>query len=598
MRLSCIYSNRPAVFGPIHFRPGLNVVLGEIRLPENRARSTHNLGKTTLARVIDFCLCRGKSKEFFLFKHLGLFSEFIFFLELETLDGTFVTIRRSVDAASKLSFVTHEARWQDYTDASDSDWDHENVAFDAGKQILDGLLGLTAIKPWSFRIPVGYALRTQDDFTDVFQLSKHRSKHRDWKPYVAHVLGFDADLVESGFALVERIEELRKTIARLRLELGSADVDLDQVRGLIEIKKKEVAVLEEATERFDFELQDASINTNIVEELDQTIAELNNKRYSLSRTRKRLADSLQAERIQFRPEAARKLFEEAGVIFPEQVFKQFEDLVRFNKEISEERIEYLRAEFEVVNDELDDIAKRLEALNQQRQAELQFLGDTESVSKYREMNQRLVVMKNELTGMERQRDALLGVRERDKQLRAVIREREDQIESLRADIDACGENEEGRYFCVRAALANLCERFLGHKALVRTGLNRESNIEFQAEYLDPSDHPTSEDEGKSYKQALCAAYDLAVTQVLLSQDFIRLVYHDGLLEGMDDRVKSNMIDVLRDLADRGIQQILTVIDSDLPLDKNGEKFAFDDDDIVLTLHDEGPNGRLFRMETW
>lgn len=598
MRLSRLYSNRPAIFGLIQFRPGLNVVLGEIRLPENRSRSTHNLGKTTLARVIDFCLCRRSSKEFFLFKHADLFSGFVFFLEVETLDGTFVTIRRSVDAASKLSFARHDARWQDYTDASAGDWDHENVPFEAGKQLLDGLLGLTAIKPWDFRIPVGYALRTQNDFTDVFQLSKHRGGHRYWKPYVAHILGFDADLVESGFALVEDIEGKKATIGTLRRELGSADVDLDQIRGLIEIKKKEVTALEEATQRFDFALQDASINTNVVERLDQTIADLNNERYSLSRTRKRLVDSLQAEQIQFRPEAARKLFEEAGVIFPAQVVKEFEDLVRFNKEISKERIEYLKEELEAVSGQLGNVAKRLETLNRQRQAELEFLGDTESVSKYREMNQRLVEMKNELGSMERQRDALLGIREHDKQLRVLIRQREDQVDSLQANIDACGGKQDGRYSRVRAALAGLCERFLNHKALITTRLNKENNIEFQAEYLDPADLPTSEAEGKSYKQALCAAYDLAVTQVLLDEDFIRFVYHDGLLEGFDDRIKLNIIQVLRGLADQGIQQVLTVIDSDLPLAKDGEKFAFDDDEVVLTLHDEGPSGRLFRMETW
>ncbi len=598
MRLSCIYSNRPAVFGPIRFRPGLNVVLGEIRLPENRERSTHNLGKTTLASVIDFCLCRGKDQEFFLFKHADLFDTFVFFLEVETLDGSFVTIRRSVDAASKLSFIRHNARWQDCSDAIPSDWDHETVAFESGKRILDGLLGLTAIKPWDFRAPVGYALRTQSDFSDVFQLSKHLGKHRNWKPYVANILGFDAGLVKDGFELVERIEKLEETIATLRRELGSDDIDLDQIRGLIEIKKKEVEALEEAADQFDFAVQDTSVNTNVVEKLDQAIAELNNERYLLSRTRKRLADSLQAERIQFRPEATKKLFEEAGVIFPGQVVKEFEDLVRFNEEISAERIEYLKAELEEVIGQLSNVAKRLEALNQQRHAELQFLGDTESVSKYREMNLRLVVMKNDLASMERQRDALLGIGERDRQLRAVIREREDQVEALRANIDACGENKSGRYSRVRAALADLCERFLGHKALITTRLNKKGNIEFQAEYLDATDHATSEAKGSSYKQALCAAYDLAVAQVLLDEDFIRFVYHDGLLEGMDDRVKQNMIDVLRDLADQGIQQILTVIDSDLPLGNDGEKFAFDDDEVVLTLHDEGRSGRLFRTETW
>jgi len=598
MRLSRLYSNRPAVFGPIDFQPGLNVVLGEIRLPENHARSTHNLGKTTLSRVIDFCLCLKRSKDFFLFKHEELFKGLVFFLEVETLSGTFITIRRSVNAASKLAFVSHEARWQDFTDASGSDWDHENLPFEAGRQLLDGILKLTAVKPWSFRAPVGYALRTQSDFTDVFQLSKHLGKHRDWKPYVAHILGFDADLVASGFTLVEQIEELKATIATLRRELEPANVDLDQIRGLIEIKQKEVSAVEAAVDRFDFAIQDASINTDVVERLDREIAELNNERYSLSRTRRRLLDSLQAERIQFRPEAARRLFEEAGVVFPSQVVKEFEDLVRFNKEISEERIDYLKAELDLANGQLANLASRLEMLNEQRQSELEFLGDTESVSKYREMNNRLVVMKNELGSLERQRDAVAGIRERDRQLRAVVREREDQVEALQGNIDACGEDKSGRYSRIRAVLAEICERFLRHKALITTRLNDGGNIEFEAGFLDPDDLPTSEDEGKSYKQALCAAYDLAVTKVLLDEDFIRFVYHDGLLEGMDDRVKLNMIDVVRELADQGIQQILTVIDSDLPLRRDGTKFAFDDDEIVLVLHDEDVSGRLFRTETW
>lgn len=598
MRLSRLYSNLPAVFGPISFRPGLNVVLGETRVPENRALSNHNLGKTTLARVIDFCLCRKSSAEFPPAKRPDLFKDFVFYLEVELLDGRFVTIRRSVSAPSKLSFATHDARWQDFTDAGQSEWDHENVGFDSGKQILDGLLGLTAIKPWDFRIPVGYALRTQNDFTDVFQLSKFRGKHREWKPFIAHILGFDSDLVDNGFALIERIEQLKATIATLRLELGGAQVDLDQIRGLIEIKKKEVVTLEEATTRFDFALQDSSVNTHLVEELDGTIASLNNQRYSLSRSRRRILDSLQAEQIQFRPEAARKLFEEAGVVFPNQLVKQFDDLVRFNREISDERIEYLKAELEEINGQLAEVVEKLERFNQERQAELRFLGDLETVAKYREMNQRLVTMKNELSSMERQRDALLGIRERDKQLRVLIREREDQIEALQANIDSSGADETGRYWRIRETLAELCGQFLGHKALVTTRLNKEGNIEFQAEYLDPSDHPTSEDEGKSYKQLLCAAFDLAVAKVLLSEDYIRFVFHDGLLEGLDDRIKLNVISGLRNLADLGIQQILTLIDSDLPLDAHGDKFAFDSEEVVLTLHDEGPSGRLFRIESW
>lgn len=295
---------------------------------------------------------------------------------------------------------------------------------------------------------------------------------------------------------------------------------------------------------------------------------------------------------------ARRLFEEAGVVFPGQIVKEFEDLVRFNQEVANERITYLRAELEETNGRLAEIALRLEILNQERQTELQYLGDTESVSKYREMNHRLVALKSELSSMERQRDALLGIREKEKELRVLVREREDQVDSLRTNVDACGIDKAGRYSLIRETLADLCQQFIGHKALVTTRINKEDNIEFQAEYLDLSDHATSESEGKSYKQLLCAAFDLAVTRVMLNEGFVRFVYHDGLLEGLDNRIKLNVIAELRRLADLGIQQILTVIDSDLPITNDGTRFSFEDDEVVLTLHDEGKNGRLFHMENW
>jgi uncharacterized protein YydD (DUF2326 family) len=65
MKLSKLYSNKPDLFEPVKFISGLNVVLAEIRLPENRDKDTHNLGKTTFGRVLDFCFLSGKDPTFF-----------------------------------------------------------------------------------------------------------------------------------------------------------------------------------------------------------------------------------------------------------------------------------------------------------------------------------------------------------------------------------------------------------------------------------------------------------------------------------------------------------------------------------------------------
>jgi uncharacterized protein YydD (DUF2326 family) len=50
----------------------------------------------------------------------------------------------------------------------------------------------------------------------------------------------------------------------------------------------------------------------------------------------------------------------------------------------------------------------------------------------------------------------------------------------------------------------------------------------------------------------------------IDQKFPRFVYHDGVFESLDDRKKENLLTVIRNYADLGIQPIITLIDSDLP----------------------------------
>src|SRR3712207_5707289 len=102
MRLHRLYSNRASIFQPIVFNDGLSVVVAEIRVPENRELDTHNLGKTTVGELLDFCLLKGRDPSFFLFKHPSIFENFAFFLELLLPDGSYLTIGRRVDPGSRV----------------------------------------------------------------------------------------------------------------------------------------------------------------------------------------------------------------------------------------------------------------------------------------------------------------------------------------------------------------------------------------------------------------------------------------------------------------------------------------------------------------
>lgn len=136
MKISKLYTNKENIFEPIAFNNGLNVVFAEIQLPENKDKDTHNLGKTTLGRLIDFCLLSKKNKDFFLFRN-ELFNDFIFFIEIQLLDGSYLTIRREVREASKISFKKYTIGKQDFVSLPNSEWDHLNIAFEPAKKLLD-----------------------------------------------------------------------------------------------------------------------------------------------------------------------------------------------------------------------------------------------------------------------------------------------------------------------------------------------------------------------------------------------------------------------------------------------------------------------------
>ena len=48
----------------------------------------------------------------------------------------------------------------------------------------------------------------------------------------------------------------------------------------------------------------------------------------------------------------------------------------------------------------------------------------------------------------------------------------------------------------------------------------------------------------------------------------------------------------------GLQLITTTIYSELPDPSDGEESVLTDDEIVVRLHDEGMEGRLFKMQSW
>ena len=93
---------------------------------------------------------------------------------------------------------------EDATRLTTDEWNHTSLPFDRGEARARRSAGDDAPNPWHFRKLVGYIIRSQGDYLDVFQLGKFSGKHQDWKPFVGHLLGLDAQPIIDLYAKREQ----------------------------------------------------------------------------------------------------------------------------------------------------------------------------------------------------------------------------------------------------------------------------------------------------------------------------------------------------------------------------------------------------------
>lgn len=598
MRLRRLYSNLDHYFTPILFNEGLNVVVAEVRLPENKTKSSHNLGKSTLARVIDFCLLGSATKDHFFKKREDLFGEFVFFLEIELLDGSFLTIRRAAANASKISFHLAPTTQPDLTSLNDENWSHFELPFAKAKSLLDGYLDLRDIDPWKFRNAIGYFLRTQADYDDVFKLQRHAGLDKDWKPILARILGLDAAIFTNRYELKAEIEMKAALLASAERDAKGSETDPAKVDALIQLREVDVARMQEELDGFDFEGFDTEKTTAIVDQLDARIAELNQSRYTLNHSIAELERGLVADKITFDPDKAKALFEEAGVNFPNQVKADFEQLIAFNKAITEERGEYLREELTSSRAEVARISEELGNLNAQRRKSLAYLRNEDVFEKYRTLSAEVAKTAAEVDLLKRQHNTLSDIQDKRRELReakATYAELQGVAEQA---LRQASQERSSLLSKVREYFSGLLKEVLGRDAILSVSLNGEGNLEFRTDFVDGNETTTNEADGTSYKKLLCVAFDLAVVRAHLDGAFPRFVFHDGIFELLDPRPRMNLLNSVRASAELGIQSIVTVMDFDLPLKDDGSGHDLSEDDIILRLHDDGDKGRLFHFESW
>ncbi len=597
MKLSSVYTNKPKIFSRINFDEGFNIIFAKVKDPTAKEKDSHNLGKTFLIKVIDFCLLTDAKKEHPFKEKTDVFGDFVFFLEIKAHSGKFITIRRPTTGEADISInISDEAR-QDFSELPGDSWHNHSLSLTKARTQVNSLLNLEVLGSFLYRKGLGYVLRTQADYDQVFRISKFQfGKDEYWKPFVARILGFNDEIILEKYKLEDNLKTKQAEFGRLEAEAGSTSGDYDELKGLVELAEASTERLRNQLESFSFKEIESEINDTLISEIEDEISRLNQRRYTIDYELKEIAKSLETE-VEFDITKVQELFREVEIELPNSLVNSYEELIKFNERMSigrTKRLQELRTELISERKELEISIQKLDA---DRTSALAFLQEKKTFEKFKKQQKELSKKEAEviqLTHRLNQLDKATAIQQE-------LDEKQEEINIVSKQILEAVRGENNTYRLIRTTFSEFVERILNVQALLSVAVNGKGNLEFNVRTLDSKvvGRETDEGSGTSYKKILCVCFDLALLSVYASDKFYHFVYHDGMFEGLDNRKKVNFINLLRELCEeKKFQHILTVIDSDLPRDDKDEKLLFSGKDIVKQLHDGGAPGRLFKMNSF
>ena len=584
MKLSRLYSNDER-FHSIVFNDGLNVVLGKVTRRYDMLRDSHNLGKSSLIEVLDFMMLKELKADSFFKKYANIFSSHIFYIELLLNDSTYLTIRRAVANPNNISFIKSEVSCECHEHTK---WD-VTLPLTKSKEYLNRQLAFNVLTGVNYTTTVSFCLRTQKDYNNVFQLSKNfKGKQKNWKPVVFELLGYGPEKLIEKYDLDKQLEDLDSSAKSISSEMSISADDYDRIQSALALKKAERDEVQGQVDAFNFYASERSINQHLVEDIETMIAELNSREYALSFDFEKMKQSL--ENVpKFDIEQLKQIYAEVEVYFPDNIAHSYEDLLQFNIKVTKERNKYLREQMEVLDEEIRTVRVQLNELNEQRKQALGYLQDKDTFHKFKQHQKHLSQIEGEITRLELQLkniDIVSGINEKADELKLKLKDvSKELVSEVKKPANPVTSS-------IKRNFNEIFKTVFGVSALLYVRTNNNSNVEFCTDVAPNEDaEATAEGYGDTYRKILCAAFDLAVIATYSDRSYFKFVYHDGILEGLDNRKKELYIQVIRQYCSQyGLQYIFSTIEDDVPESIHDQ---FTPEERCLELNDSDDTGKLF-----
>ena len=574
--IHAIKANQPS-FRAVHFTTGLNVILAD-RTVGSSAKDTRNgLGKSTLVKIIHFCLGAQTSKGRGL--AISALQDWAFTMEI-SLAGNRVEVTRAVNNPSTIVVKGAPTGWP-----TTSEVDLLGERTFKQREWTDLLGKLLFSLPrrhsprWnpSFRSLVSYFVRRgHDAFSGPFTHTRHQQPW-DSQLHVALLLGLEWKHAAAWQDLKDRLNKLRT------LHKAVKEGATTYARGSIGEMEAERITLQQQIERESRALRSFQVHPQyetLQQEADRTTELLHSAINANVVDRRRLklySKTIMSERPPS-DTTVESVYEEIGVVFTADGRRTLAQARQFYAQVVKDRQRFLESEVARLHRRIAERNGEIAKWTDARAELLRILETHGALDEMTTLQERHATARQQL---ERVSTLIAERKELDANMRRIKREKAEL-----AELTAQDHEERRRVWDIPVRLFNLNSQSLykvpGHLAIDAGEGGFKFNIEINR----------SASEGVGKMKIFC--FDLALLEFSAKRGLpIDFLVHDSELhDGVDSRQRAAALEWGHTVSRSTGTQYICALNSDMvPRDDFSPGFAFDKC-VRLVLTDRTPTGRL------
>ena len=556
--------NKGGEIRKIEFRKGLNLIVDET-IEHNKQTTGNNVGKTTVLRLVDFCLgssgkniyqdAEFKEQENSTIKDFLIDTEVIVILTIvDDLDFPTESI------VVKKNFLKYSKKIQEI--------DGESIPNDKEFDLkLKELIFKTEVEKPTFKQIISKNIRDEKNkLINIVKVLNPYTKLEEYEALFLFWLGINTDTHNQKELLVK--EKTREENFQRRLKKEGELSLIEQQLELVNSKIKELHHIKSTfnfNEKFDAQIKELNDIKLKLSKLSTELSRLNMRRALILESK----EDLETEKTNIDTNQIELLYNKASKLIT-NLQVSFKETVQFHNDLIDEKIKYIEKELPALTEKLKSIANEINSLRKREKELSEFI----SVSEYSDDYDKILIDLNSFFekkgNFEERKKYWITSNEKLERIN-------EDLEAINSEINSKDSLIQKRITLFNKYFTKISNELYGEEYLLSTQKNDKG---YDLIVTNIEGNPST---GK--KKGQIAAFDFAY--ILFAEEidikFVHFIMHDQLENMHDNQLSTILIDLANSI---NCQFILPIVRDKIPANLDVEQY------IILQLSE---NDKLFKV---